>query len=379
MKNDYKQQKSLPNILYELKKCDSYSRSSKFYDKNIKSKKIREIMKTMGFIKCKHFSELELFYKTKKKEMIPFNSRKVKEYLLREEEKIKERNLIKQEILNNKPIKKLYRMTVLNIEDYKSKHPNKSPSIGTYNPNYDSIYKKSKATLIFAAKESNKNGVRYNLSSKDIIKNKTLLPINKAQTFINEYKNKDKGNNSSSIKRFSYNDNKNKDKKDNSNKFGNINFNTISNTSSRIKLASIKRNISSENKNESMNSNSNKNTLKNINKNIDIFNKTRTYEPFYENKSKSRNPKLLQLLSRNDKERKKIMSHKTIFIKPTIPSIGYYHPNYDFIKENIPKISFYNHNDEKDPFAYKKNLLRKIVSKYDVNEEYQVIKSLNSK
>ena len=378
MKNDYKQQKSLPNILYELKKCDSYSRSSKFYDKNIKSKKIREIMKTMGFIKCKQFSEFELFYKSKKKEVIPFNSQKVKEYLLREEEKIKERNLIKQELLNNKPIKKLYRMTVLNIEDYKSKHPNKSPSIGTYNPNYDSIYKKSKATTIFAAKENNKNGIFYNLSSKDIIKNKTLSPINKNQAFINEYKNKN-SNNNSSIKNFSYNDNKSKDKKDTSNKFGSINFNTISNTSSRIKLGSIKRSISSENKNESMNSNSNKNSLKNINKNVDIFNKTRTYEPFYENKSKGRKPKLLHLLSRNDKVRKKIMSHKTIFIKPTIPSIGYYHPNYDFIKENIPKISFYNHNDDKDPFAYKKNLLRKIVSKYDVNEEYQVIKSLNSK
>jgi hypothetical protein len=333
-------------------------------------------MKTMGFIKCKQFSEFELFYKNKKKEMIPFNSQKVKEYLLREEEKIKERNFIKQELLNNKPIKRLYRMTVLNIEDYKSKHPNKSPSIGTYNPNYDSIYKKSKATTIFASKENNKNGVICNLSSKDIFKNKALSPINKTQTFINEYKNK---SNNSSIKTYFYNDNKDKDKKDNTNKFGNINFNTISNTSHRIKLKSLKRNISAENKNESMNTNSNKNNIKHINKNVDIFNKTRTYEPFYQNKSKGIKPKLLHLLSRNDKVRKKIMSHKTIFIKPTIPSIGYYHPNYDFIKENIPKISFYNHNDEKDPFACKKNLLRKVVSKYDVNEEYQVIKSLNSK
>jgi len=379
MKNDYKQQKSLPNILYELKKCDSYSRSSKFYDKNIKSKKIREIMKTMGFIKCKQFSEFEMFYKTRKKEMIPFNSQKVKEYLLKEEEKIKERNLIKQELLYNKPIKRLYRMTVLNIEDYKSKHPNKSPSIGTYNPNYDSIYKKSKATTIFAAKENNKNELFYNLSSKEINKNKTLSPIIKNQGFIREYKNKNNSSNSS-IKTFSYNNNIIKDKKDNSNRFGNINFNTISNTSSRIKLGSLKRKISNENKNDSLNSNSNKNSIKNIISNkIDIFNKTRTYEPFYENKSRGRKPKLLHLLSRNDKVRKKIMSHKTIFIKPTIPSIGYYHPNYDFIKENIPKISFYNHNEEKDQFAYKKNLLRKIVSKYDVNEEYQVIKSLNSK
>ena len=76
----------IPNIITELKKNDSYSRSSKFYDKVIKPKKIREILKTMGFLKINGFSEFKIFNKNKiKKDEVPFNIKKIKDYLLREE------------------------------------------------------------------------------------------------------------------------------------------------------------------------------------------------------------------------------------------------------------------------------------------------------
>ena len=48
-------------------------------------------------------------------------------------------------------------MTELNIEQHKIKHQYNPPSIGTYNPNYDSIYKKAKATIILENHEDKRN------------------------------------------------------------------------------------------------------------------------------------------------------------------------------------------------------------------------------
>ena len=109
-----KQQIPLKNIINELKKCDTYSRASKFYDKSIKSKKIRNLMKAMGLIKFTEFSEVNLFNKIKKKkDTIPFNITKVHDYLIREEQEEKEKEIIKREKLNNTIIKKLHQMTEL--------------------------------------------------------------------------------------------------------------------------------------------------------------------------------------------------------------------------------------------------------------------------
>ena len=154
------QQIPLKNIINELKKCDSYSRASKFYDKSIKSKKIKNLMKAMGLIKYSEFSEINLFNKIKKKkDIIPFSIEKVHDFLLKEEQEEKQKEIIKREKLNNTVIKKLHQMTELNINHYKYKHPHLPPCIGTYTSNYDSIYKKTKEAIITNNNKDKKDNI----------------------------------------------------------------------------------------------------------------------------------------------------------------------------------------------------------------------------
>ena len=410
----YKEQKkTLNSILYELKRCNTYSRASKFYDKTIKSKKIREIMKTMGLIKINGFSDINLFNKEKKKkEEIAFNIKKIQDYLIRAEQEEKQKEIIKREKLNNTTIKKLNQMTQLNIKQYKEKHPYLPPSIGTYNPNYNSIYKKTKAAFISEKINEKKDNIIKNKSGFNIFKTLSLNHLNNSNDkkyatietkninhliFI-EKKEKDKNR---SI--FSY-----KTKYPNQypiisrNKNNTISLNSLSNSNISSKkvfkiIPKIKTNFlikESENiQNSSINSfknnsgfytkqmNSPKNTFES-NK-IDIFNKTKTYniDTYFGNKSYVSKNKNLKTSSNNLSKRKKNLSHKTLYIKPSMPSIGYYNPNYDFIKESIPKISFLYHNinEQNDNLSYKKNLLRKIIIKYNTVTEYQVIKDLNKK
>ena len=54
-----------------------------------------------------------------------------------------------------------------------------------------------------------------------------------------------------------------------------------------------------------------------------------------------------------------------------------YNPNYDYIKENIPSINFSQKILSKNNINYKKNLLRKIMVKYNVNKEYELFQNLN--
>ena len=401
-----RQQKTLPNIVNELKKCDSYSRSSKFYDKVIKSKKIREIMKTMGLIKIKGFSEFKVFgNNTKKKEPKPFNIQKIKNFLLKEELNEKEKEVIKQQKLNNTIFKKLHRMTELNIEQHKIKHQYNPPSIGTYNPNYDSIYKKAKATIILENHEDKRNKrdkfVKNN-SGVNVLKKLSLNNIDNTKKFstisnIKDY-TEEKGKNNSIL----HFNKKYKSKYPiifrNKNEFKNFNTISISPISSRknkIKTIFNKKiiNIEYENKNKNNTSNDSiKNNNDNLNKsnsslkntgnnNIDIFNKTRTYyiDSYIGNKNKKNIKSNLLSRNTNNNNSKKNLSYKTIFIKPSMPSIGYYNPKYEFIKETIPKISFLYHSNKKDDLSYKKNLLRKEITKYNINTEYQIITSLNNK
>ena len=102
-KDEFSQEQQIPlkNIINELKKCDTYSRASKFYDKSIKSKKIRNLMKAMGLIKFTEFSEVNLFNKIKKKkDTIPFSIKKV-HFFIKEEKEEKQKEIIKREKLNN--------------------------------------------------------------------------------------------------------------------------------------------------------------------------------------------------------------------------------------------------------------------------------------
>ena len=411
---NYKQQKSLPNFLNDLKTYDSYSRSSKFYDKSIKSKKIREIMKTMGLLKNREFSEFEMYNKNKKRNHeIPFNIQKVKSYLLKIERQKKEKEIIKQEKLNNTAIKKLHRMTELNIEHYKNMHPYIPPSIGTYSPNYDSIFKKTQATIIL---EDNKESKEKNIKKKsrvNILKDfslKILSNNNKFNTISTRNTKKvllsEEKDNKANILSYKVKD-KNIYPLISETKEKSSNFNTLSNGSisstmkknilKRKKIPKIKNsfftikttnnnNTNSSNRNSSENIKNNSNSSRkkmDNNNNIDIFNKTRTYNIYsIFRKSFKKNKKIKSLLSRNKNNSmniRTILSHKTMDVKPSVPSIGYYHPKYDYVKESIPKISFLYHNKEKNGYEYKKNLLRKIISKYEVNSEYQIIKKLNMK
>ena len=391
--NSKKEKKSLTNIIIELKKCDSYSRASKFYDKVIKSKKIKEMMKTLGLIKIKGFSEFKLFNKSiKTKEEIPFNIKKIEEYLLKEEQEKIQKEIDRQEKLKNTVAKKLHKMTELNIERNKMKHQYLSPSIGTYNPNYDAIYKKPKATIFFEKIKDNSNNLNNSIKNKsgvNIMKNLSLKNINNNKQFSTiSTRNPDYPiltERKKNLSIFSYNT---KEKFDNSFNIKNKNFNTISNSPIFSKRLKFKKNIfinEFENNKSSISikntSDINNSSIKKIwNNNIDIFSKTRPYniDSYLDNKKIK---KFNNLTSRNNEKlnKEKHLSLKTIFIKPTMPCIGYYNPNYDSIKANIPKISFLEHNIKKDDKNYKKYLLRKIITNYYVEPDYQIIKSLNNK
>ena len=356
----------------------------------------------------------------KKKVHIPFNLQKVKNYLLNYDKKIKEQENIKKEKFNNTAIKKLYKMTALNIEEFKNKHPYIPPSIGSYSPNYESIYKKTKSTIILDNRKKTdenyfNNKSRINNNTKDLslktlnIDNKrkfmTISSRNTKKDLLSE--DKDKKNDISS---FNTKYNVSKNPFINDNKENSSNFNTISNVSisSNLKMNILRRkkipkiknfNFNKDNDDKNNNSiNSGENSKNKTNKSnssgknilintIDIFNKTRPkcLDPYFINnlqnkiKLKSLDKDKNRTNSWNDK--KKNLSHNKMVIKPSQPSIGYYNPNYDFIKESIPKISFLYHNIEKDKdrIEYKKHLLRKIISKYDVNKEYEIIKKLNEK
>ena len=409
-KNDYhneekrSQEKALHSIIQELKKCDTYSRASKYYNKSIKSRKIRDIMKTMGLIKINGFSEIQLLNKEKKKEIMPFSIKKVKDFLRNEEKQERKKEIIKKEKFNNTIIKKIQKMTELNIQHYKNKHIYLSPDIGTYNPNYDSIYKKTKTAIITENNTDKKeNNIKKNNRESNIIKSLSYYNINNnnSEHFLtiqtkSRKKNlilTDRKEKNENKKIFSYNY-KFKSKYpliNNNNDF--IKFNTL--TTNHNSSSSLKKNIKKKNKRDILNKNNNSisfnkdknkvNFYHNTNSpkklleinNSDIFNKTKTYNDSYlKINNKIKNNRNNNIINAN----KKHLSHKTIFIKPTIPSIGYYEPKYDFIKSSLPKISFLYHNNNnynKNNFAYKKNLLRKTILKYNMFTDYQVITDLN--
>ena len=393
------EKKTIPSIITELKKCDSYSRSSKFYDKVIKSKKIREIMKTMGLLKISGYSEFKIFTKNKKKkEEIPFSTKKIEDFLIREDQLEKEKEIIKKEKFKNTIIKKLHKMTELNIEHYKMNHQFLPPSIGTYNPNYDSIYKKTKGAIIMESHKEKKENIIKNRSGNNIIKNLSLNNTNNKKLYstissrhlYTEEKEKEKEKDRDKNRNiFSYNTNyKNKYPPifRNKNNYTNYNAKTInsfsSNRKNHFKSRIKKILLKNDNKNNSISSINNKSnsSIKKIGENkIDIFNKTRTYT--LENNIENIKNKKDNLLKNKNQNNNKNLSYKSIFIKPSMPSIGYYNPKYDIINTNIPKISFLYHNNKnkKDDISYKKNLLRKVITKYNTDRDYEVIKVLNDK
>lgn len=408
--NKDEEQKTLRSVIHELKKCDAYSRASKFYDKTIKTKKITNIMKAMGLIKINEFSEVQLLNKEKKKKNhIPFSIKKVKDYLLKKEQEERQKEIIKKEKFNNTIAKKLHKMTELSIQEHNRKYSYLPPDIGTYNPKYDSIYKKTKATII--------SGINKD-SKENIIKNKSDLNIAKTLSFNNLNNNSklystiEAKNRNCFVLTEKNEDNKNKRIFPYNNKFENkyplinknknfIKFNTLATkptstfTMKNIFKSKIKKNILinnafendknnnsiSFNKDKSKISSNQYNSSKKLFEKSDIFCKTKAYNnSYFKNKKKT---KMKTIKSRNDNltNSKKNLSLKTILLKPSIPSIGYYNPKYDYIKSSLPKISFlyHNNNNQKDNFSFKKNLLRKIIIKYNINTDYEVITDLNNK
>ena len=373
----------IPNVIAELKKCDSYSRSSKFYDKVIKPKKIREILKTMGFLKINGFSEFKIFNKNKiKKDEVPFNINKIKDYLEREEKLEKEKEIIKKLKFQNTIRKKLQKMTELNIENHKKNHQYLSPSIGTYNPNYNSIYKKTKGVII---KDDAKENLIKNKSGNNIFKNLSLTRTNNKKLYstissrhlyTEEKRDKKRKRNV-----LSYNTkyplifrNKNDLINYNTTIINSFSTNKKKHLKSRIKKILLQNEIDNKKNNSisSINNKSNSSIKKIGDNNIDIFNKTRTYTIDHNNENvKNKNNNL------NNKTQN--LSYKSIFIKPSMPSIGYYNPKYDIINANTPKISFLYHNNNKDEISFKKNLLRRVITKYHIDTDYEVIKTLNDK
>ena len=275
-------------------------------------------------------------------------------------------------------------MTELNIENHKKNHQYLSPSIGTYNPNYNSIYKKTKGVII---KDDTKEKFIKNKSGNNIIQNLSLNSTNNKKLYstissrhLYTEEERDKNKNRNVL---SYNTNyQNKYPLIFRNKNDLINYNvtTINSFStnkkkhlkSRIKKMLLKNEFDIKNNNSisSINNKSNSSIKKIVDNNIDIFNKTRTYDNNNENINNKKN---------NLKNKTENLSYKSIFIKPDMPSIGYYNPKYDIINANIPKISFLYHNNKKDEILFKKNLLRRVITKYHIDTDYQVVKSLNDK
>ena len=256
-------------------------------------------------------------------------------------------------------------MTELNINHYKYKHPHLPPCIGTYTPNYDSIYKKTKAAIITDYNKDKKDKIIKNRSRVNIMKTLSLYNLDNTNnnkkystietTKIKKYKFSERKDKDKKISIFSYKSkNKNQYPLLNRNKSKNLFLNTISNspTSSNKKYkikSRIKNNLNKEFDKENSISFNNSGTF---------YNQSNSSKKNLNLGSTNQKDKKYNLLCRTNSNSRIIKSNnlslKTIFIKPSIPSIGYYHPKYDYIKENIPKISFLSHNYKKVIFLIKK-------------------------
>ena len=207
-----------------------------------------------------------------------------------------------------------------------------------YNPNYNAIFKKVPYVKII---EPNSNKEAKSSSQSN---SKSKNSINNSNERENSSKKKKKKNISTNNLKLPLVNNRNFTRNDINNhalrfsKYGNYKSYLSSNDNenginhNNIILNSPKKDI-----------NSNKINLKKI---VSInFNK---------------------MMSRRDKD---FINYNSL----KIPSFDRYSPKYDLVRKESPKISFSYHNMDNDESHKKRNLLRKIISSYNVGAEFQMI------
>ena len=242
-----------------------------------------------------------------------------------------------------------------------------------YHPNFNSIYKNIPSVRIFKPISENTKNKKNNLFNLEIksnfnisknsknIKNKSKensIDNNKYLNTINSYKN------------FKYRKNLKKQKF----KSRNSSHNTISNNSKTHKsIESISRFITEI-------------LIKEINKykykinSPDKLPNLLNQKPDEKNASTNSTEKnnKIKTIPFHFKNRAidftKMRSRKALLVKNSlyIPNFGYYEPKYNLVEKRQYDI-FFNKKPETDKHRQKKNLLKKILTSYDVESNYQTI------
>lgn len=383
------------NLLNELKECQNFSKNSKIYTKLFLNKKIDEVIRHIANIKNIETPEMQSDNKPQKKPpkiKMPFNISKFKKYLDAEtaklNSKINYKKIMREKYEKSSAIKKIRDMTKINVENYRLLHPEIPPTIGSYSPNYDAIYKKPQVTIFHEKGNLDTNLFLNNNIKRSRLKTENLMPRSNKNFFNTDisnenvkYKKKLLSQISvSSIQYPSIVTNYITKQKNNDYNYKTINPNNYTNSNKFIHPLATET-IS----NKSFNNNS-INSISNTNRRIQRINKilqqnknksdlNSTENIYINNKNKNLNKTHKKLIEK-EHSLKKIAS---AIDKPSPPSIGFYSPKYDYVKETIPKISFDKHTNKKEGSSYKKYLLRKIMTKYDVDENYELIKTLNNK
>lgn len=361
-------------LLDSIPKFNSYSNYGLNLEKIFKMNSLKYLIHTLKFRKE--------FHKQLKNEFS--NSIKIKEeYDIFDWDK-------KQKKINEEPEEDIFSLPISKSESKLKIKPNNIKSFFfhkknkngldadslafKYNPNYNSIFKNVPSVRIYKPFLENKKNlfnteIKNNFSSSNIIKNNKNKEIifNKEKSI-----NKNKYLNTINIyKKFKYQ----KSLKNQRIRYRNITQNTFSNNNNKsfkssessnrfiteIPIQAIKKlnkkklsldklpellNQKVEEKNTSINS-------------IDNNNKVNTTPFHYKNRAIDFN---------------KMSSRKTKIFKNTlhIPNFGYYEPKFNLVEKRQYNI-FFNKKPETDKYRQKKNLLKKILTSYDVEPNYQTI------
>ena len=223
-----------------------------------------------------------------------------------------------------------------------------------YHPNYNSIYKNIPSVKIT---EPTKTKLKEKSKDKNNYKKMEKKKMNKLLiTEINHTFNEEK-----------------KQSKDRNNKsFVNINL-TDTNIKKEIKLPKLSGNP--KNKNMTLITNRNNHAIRfskylprkfiipDHNKNISYINPFNYIKP----KNKTKSIDFNKMLHRNDKTLIYTSSLKT-------PSFCQYNPKYDWVDKD--KCSIYFNPLQKNEKKYKKYLIKKICTSYNVNTEYEILNEL---
>ena len=253
-----------------------------------------------------------------------------------------------------------------------------------YNPNFNSIYKNIPSVKIykpiFQKSKTNKDilfhtEIKNNFSRGDNSSKKDKDKIKKNSEEKNNEKDNKYLNTFNNYKNFKYQTNlknkkikyRNKTQNTLSNKSNSKSHKSLDSTNRFITEISIKKIKKSHNTKISLNKLPNllnqkaeekneKNTTTNSTENINKINTI----PFH---FKNRAIDFTKMRSR------KALIYKNSLL---IPNFGYYEPKYNLVEKRQYDI-FFNKKPESDKYKQKKNLLKKILTSYDVESNYQTI------